>query len=304
MSDCIYGNEEKDRKPVKEFINEINQYPNWLETALRLEGLICGRRIHASGVVIFNDGITSQNAIMKAPNKKNITAFGMYESSQLSAVKLDFLTTEATSKIHTALKLLTEYGKIEWQGSLKATYDKYIHPNVLIYDNKEMWKMVSNGELMDLFQFSTPVGIAVAKLLKPQNLNELAHANSLMRLMGDGTITPTEKYLKFRDNIQLWYDEMKEYNLTDEEIKELEKHLLEYYGVSATQEDIMEITMNKNIVGFDLQQANKLRKAVAKKSEKVMKEVKELYYKVGQENGNSLNKLDYVWDKHIVPQLG
>ncbi len=304
LSDCLYGNEEKDRKVVKEFVNEISKYENWLETALMVEGIICGRSIHASGVVIFNNGITSQNAMMKAPNGKNITAFGMLESSQLGAVKLDFLTVESTTKLHTCLNLLLEYGKIEWQGSLKATYDKYLHPDVLEYNNLKMWELVSSGRLMDLFQFSTPIGISTAKLMKATNLAELAHANSLMRLMGDGTITPTEKFLKFKSDISLWYKEMEEYKLTKLEIKELEKHLLEYFGVSATQEDIMEMTMNPNLVGFNLTQANKLRKAVAKKSEKVMKEVRELYFKVGKENGNSENVLHYIWDKHILPQAG
>lgn len=304
LSDCIYGNEEKERKPVKEFINEINKYDKWLETAMKLEGLICGRSIHASGVVIFNDGYISQNSLMKAPNGKNITAFSMNDGIYLGNVKLDFLTVESVTKLHTCLDLLIEDKKIEWQGSLRDTYNKYIHPDVLDYESKEMWHMVSTGELMDLFQFSTPIGITTAKLMKPLNLSELAHANSLMRLMGDGTITPTEKYLKFKDNPNLWYKEMEEYNLTEDEISQLEKYLKIYFGVSATQEDIMELSMDNNLVGFDLAQANKLRKAVAKKSEEVMKAVKELFYKVGLANSNSINVLNYIWDKHIVPQLG
>lgn len=51
ISDCLYGNEEKDRKPVKEFINAIKQYDGLLEACLDLEGLIVGRSIHASGLV-------------------------------------------------------------------------------------------------------------------------------------------------------------------------------------------------------------------------------------------------------------
>lgn len=304
LHDCIYGNEEKERLPVTEFINQIKEYPKWLETAMKIEGLICGRSIHASGVCVFNDGITSSNSIMKAPNGKNTTAYSMNDSTLTSSVKLDFLTVESLTKLHTCINLLIVAGKIEWQGSLRETYNKYIHPDVLEYNSPKMWEMVATGELLDLFQFSTPIGITTAKLLKPTSLPELAHANSLMRLMGDGIITPTEKFLKFKNDISLWYKEMDSYGLVKGEIDELEKHLKIYYGVSATQEDIMEMTMNPKLVGFDLTQANKLRKAVAKKSEKVMKEVKELYFKVGKEKGNSDSILHYIWDKHIVPQLG
>lgn len=306
LNDCVYGNEEKDRKPVKEFINEISQYPKWLETAQKIEGIINGRSIHASGVILVDNEATKQTSLMKAPNGKFITAFSMNDCQKMGLVKIDMLTTDAVSKIHIAMNLLLEAGHMEWQGSLRKTYNKYLNPAVLDYDTPEMWKMVSENSIPSLFQFDTEVGLTVAKLIKPSNLVEMAHANSLMRLMKAPSekLSPTEKYLAFRSNIQLWYDEMGEYNLTNEEIGYLEKWLLKFYGVSSTQEDIMLLSMDKNIVGFDLTQANKLRKAVAKKSEKVMKEVKELYYKIGQENNNSTNILNYVWDKHITPQIG
>lgn len=306
LNDCIYGNEEKDRKPVKEFIAEISKYPKWLETAQKIEGIINGRSIHASGVILVDNEPTNQTSLMKAPNGKFITAFSMNDCQKMGLVKIDMLTTDAVSKIHIAMNLLVEAGLMEWQGSLRETYNKYLSPAVLDYNTPEMWKMVSENSIPSLFQFDTQVGLTVAKLIKPTNLVEMAHANSLMRLMKSPSekLSPTEKYLAFRDNIQLWYDEMREYNLTDEEIGYLEKWLLRFYGVSSTQEDIMLLSMDKNIVGFDLTQANKLRKAVAKKSEKVMKEVKKLYYKVGQENNNSINILNYIWDKHITPQVG
>ena len=56
LKDCFEGNEEKERKPIKEFINEVerlsNEYNvNLKEMLFMLEGLICGRSIHASGRV-------------------------------------------------------------------------------------------------------------------------------------------------------------------------------------------------------------------------------------------------------------
>lgn len=304
LSDCVYGNEEKDRKPVKEFISEIRKYPNWLETAMSLENLISGRGIHASGTYIFAGKYIDQNAMMKAPNGVETTCWSMEDSDYCGAIKYDILTIKGADKIRKTLDLLLDKKKIEWQGTLRATYNKYIHPDVLDYETKEMWKMVSTGELIDLFQFSTPIGITTAKQIKPTKLIELAHANSLMRLMGDGTITPTEKYLLFRNNIQLWYDEMEQYGLSKEEVECMEYHLLKYSGVSATQEDIMLISMDKRVADFDIPLANKLRKSIAKKKEKLVAEIKEIFYQRGLEKGNRINILDYVWDKHVVPQLG
>ena len=53
---------------------------------------------------------------------------------------------------------------------------------------------------------------------------ELSDANGLMRLMTaeKGAETPMEKYVRFKNDISLWYDEMDRYNLTDDEVKALE----------------------------------------------------------------------------------
>ena len=38
LSDVINGNEEKGRKPIKVFINEVNQYPGLLNIMIGIEG--------------------------------------------------------------------------------------------------------------------------------------------------------------------------------------------------------------------------------------------------------------------------
>ena len=42
----VYGNPEKDRQPVKQFINEVNRYPGLLEIIEGIEGLVSRRGIH------------------------------------------------------------------------------------------------------------------------------------------------------------------------------------------------------------------------------------------------------------------
>ena len=46
--------------------NEMEKYPRLLETAMKLEGLVTRRGIHAGGVIIFNDEAYKNNAIMTA----------------------------------------------------------------------------------------------------------------------------------------------------------------------------------------------------------------------------------------------
>lgn len=80
-------------------------------------------------------------------------------SDYAGALKIDFLTIEALDKIQKAMDLLLANHKLEWQGSLRATFNKYFHPDVLEYDAPEMWDMLGRGEIIDVFQFQTQIGI-------------------------------------------------------------------------------------------------------------------------------------------------
>ena len=68
LSDCYYGNEEKHRKPIKEFIGLIDQHEKLWETATLIEGVIVSKGVHASGVFITNDNFVNYGAKMKSPD--------------------------------------------------------------------------------------------------------------------------------------------------------------------------------------------------------------------------------------------
>lgn len=304
LSECLYGDEEKGYKPIREFINEVAKYPNLLEVAISIEGLVNKRSIHASGIYIFNNHYVEQNALMRAPNGTPTTQWSMEDSDYAGGLKVDALTIQALDKIRLTMDMLIKKQSIYWQGNLKDTYDKYLHPDVLDYDTTNMWKMIGNNEITDLFQFDTEVGLVAAQKVKPMNLWELAITNSLMRLMADSGEQPVDTYVKFKRNIALWYQEMESYGLTQEEIVVLEKHLLFVYGVADTQEIVMELGMDSQIANFSIKEANKLRKGISKKKAKVIEEAKQMFFSKGKENNTSEALLNYVWYVQIARQLG
>lgn len=155
ISECLYGNEEMGKSPVKDFIKAIEPYPNLLKVAQQLEGLTNQRGIHASGVIITNDNYESINACMKAPKGQLTTQWDLHDTEAMGGLKYDFLTVKTIDKIRKTLNMLLKYGYIQWQGSLKKTYDKYLNPKVLDYDNKDMWDTITN--IPSLFQFDTAV---------------------------------------------------------------------------------------------------------------------------------------------------
>ncbi len=305
LKDCFEGNIEKNRPPVTEFKNAVEKYEGLKEVMLMIEGLVCGRSIHASAVYIFDNGYLDHNSKMKAPNGTDITAYNMHDSDWCGALKFDCLTILGLDKEHKAVDLLVEKGVLEDQGSIKATYDKYIHPDVLDYDTTEMWDMVGNNEIMDAFQFDTPMGSQAAKKVKPHTLPELATANSLMRLMPEqGEESPIDTYIKYKADINLWYREMRDYGLTEEEIKTLEPHLLLVYGVAETQEVVMKLSMDENIANFTVAEANMIRKSIAKKKADVLEKARLLFFKKGEEIGTSKKMLEYVWYVQFKKSFG
>ena len=97
---------------------------------------------------------------MKAPNGEDITCWSMCDSDYCGALKVDELTIQALDKIRSCLELLLKDGKIEWQGTLRDTYNKYLHPDDLIYENDEMYKLLYNGDVINAFQYEGSVKFA------------------------------------------------------------------------------------------------------------------------------------------------
>lgn len=304
LKECIEGNKEEGKKPVTELVNMVSEYPELLETVEQIEGLCSGRSVHASGVYIFNNGYVAQNAMMKTTGGQYVTQFNMGDSDYMGGLKLDFLTINALDRVRANMELLLKYGLIEWQGSLRATYDKYIHPDKLDFDSEEMYDLLYKGQILDAFQFDSAVGSQAIQKIKPENFNELCAANSLMRLSADQGESPLDKYVRHKTNTDQWFEEMNEAGLTHEEQEVLKDYLLVNYGIADTQEIMMLLSMEEKISKFDLIQANKLRKGVAKKSKEVIDECWEMFKDGCEKQGTSIAMRDYVWNSLFKPQFG
>lgn len=302
LSDVINGNADKDRRPIKAFINEVNQYPGLLDIMIAIEGLINKRSSHASGVILFDEDPYEFGCFMRTPKGEVITQYDLHMCEAAGMTKYDFLVTEVQDKLAEAIRLLQEYNEIDKNLSLREVYDKYFHPSVLPIDDKNIWKVLQENSVLNIFQFDSEVGSQAAKKIKPTNILEMADANGLMRLMTaeKGQETPMEKYVRFKNNIELWYKEMDKAGLTKEEQKTLEPYFLSSHGVPPSQEQLMKMLMDENICGFTLKEANAARKIVGKKQMSKIPELKEQVLT----KAKSPNLGQYVWDCGIGPQMG
>ena len=217
-----------------------------------IEGLVNKRSSHASGVILFDEDPYEFGSFMRTPKGEVITAYDLHMCEACGMTKYDFLVTEVQDKLAEAIKMLQDYGEIESDLTLREVYDKYFHPNVLPIEDDRYWKVIQENSVLNIFQFDSDVGSQAAKKIKPTNIIELSDANGLMRLMTSekGQESPMEKYIRFKNNIDLWYKEMDEYGLTKEEQKILEPYFKSSHGVPPSQEQLMRMLMDEKICHF------------------------------------------------------
>ena len=269
---------------------------------MSIEGLVNKRSSHASGVILFDEDPYEFGCFMKTPKGEVITQWDLHKCEACGMTKYDFLVTEVQDKIVETIRLLQKYGKIDKSLTLREVYDKYLHPEIIPIENKRCWEALANNEVLNVFQFESDVGSQAAKKIKPKNILELADANGLMRLMTSekGEETPMDKYIRYKNNLNLWYQEMDNAGLTKEEQKTIEPYFKSSFGVPPSQEQLMKMLMDENICAFSLKEANAARKIVGKKQ---MAKIPELHKQI-LEKAKSPNLGLYIWKYGVGPQMG
>ena len=299
INDVVYGNEEKDRKPVAPFIREVNNYPGLLDIIMSIEGLVNKRSSHASGVILYGDDPFETASFMRTPSGDLITCYDLHKAEAAGDTKYDFLVTEISDKIIKCFDLLTEDNAIE-KLPLRDLYNKYIHPEVIDTSDQRIWDHLAAGDVMDVFQFSTGVGLAIAKKLKPQNPMEMTAANAMMRLMSEkDKESQQDRFVRIQNQgLNVFDAEMDKALFTDEQKALMHKHCDQYYGCCALQEQMMELLME--VAGFTLGEANGARKVVAKKQMSKIPELREQVYS----KFDRVQSANYFWENAVAPQLG
>ena len=221
-------------------------------------------------------------------------------------IKIDLLSVECLDKIHNCIDLLCEYGKIEKKATLKETYESVIGIYNLDRDNADMWEMVWDHKIQSLFQMEKQSGIQGIALIKPKSVDELAVLNSVIRLMPSdkNSERPLDLWAKYRSNIKLWYNEMKYYGLTDEEIAWLGNHSAVTDGICESQEGLMSLVQEPRLGGNSLNFADRCRKGIAKKQGKLFDECEKEFYTNIKKNNCSEKLAHYVWDIMLKVQRG
>ena len=303
LKDCIYGNEKEGIKPLTTLVNEMKKYPNLIECALGISGVIANRSIHAAGLTVSNQPYTNYLGAMRAPNGTMCTAYDLWDSESVSLTKFDLLTVSALQKEHKAMDAMLKDGVIEWQGTIRDTYNKYFHPDVIDYDTPEMWDSIS--KMYSCFEFDTPISVKALSATHPKSVMDLSATNSLLRLMPDNADeTPINRYIRYKKDKNEWIQDTIKYGLNDDERQCLSEYLADAYYMADSQEKVMRLSQDKRVAGYTLKESNKLRKSIARKDPKLQEEARQQFYEHGQKLGTRQVFLDYIWNVVFAASMG
>ena len=144
---------------------------------------------------------------------------------------------------------------------------KFVHINEIPLDCSRTWDMISSGNTKGVFQLETRLGQASSKKLMPRNIEHLAALGAVLR---PGCLSSKRDSKTITDH---YIDRKNGAEEVDYFHDCLEPILSSTYGEMIYQEQAMQIA--QLVAGFDLQQADVLRKAIGKKKADIMAKVKE-----------------------------
>lgn len=134
------------------------------------------------------------------------------------------------------------------------------------FEDPKVWDLICEGNTKGVFQLESSLGRHWSKKVKPRNINELAALISLIR---PGVLKAKVDDKSMADH---YVDRKENKDPVTYPHDSLEPILKETFGVLVYQEQSMQIA--QVLAGFDLKEADALRKAIGKKKASLMEQVK------------------------------
>src|ERR1019366_5175788 len=234
-------------KEIRSYQNIIDKSPLFVEYAKKYKQLndnsnICGKPrslgIHASGIIISNRPVA--DIVPVRIDKDNVVSvqFDKDKAEEAGLVKMDILGLETLDIMDQTNELIKLAGK---QVPI-IDYDVY---------DKKTYDLISAGDTYGVFQFGTSAGtVDLCKKINPKNIEDLALITTIAR--------PSSKEIR-EDFIKVRAGKAKIKLLHPS----LEGALKDTFGFAIYDESLL--ILAKDVAGWDLGEADKLRKLTKEK---------------------------------------
>ena len=250
------------------------KYPE-IKKYIDIDGTYRAKATHAGGVIIAKRSLVGLVPIRKDKDESITIEYDKYESEENGLIKIDMLGLSTLDLVSKTIELIKNNNK-----PLPVfNYDQYDHKT---YD------LISKGDTFRVFQFSKGGAIELCKRIKPKSIEDLAVITTLIRPASKDI---RDDFIKTRDGkkpiILLHPNLGNAFNAT--------------FGYPLYDENLL--VLAKDIAGWDLHDADKLRKLTKEKGknpEKVKQWQKEF---IDGFIKNGINEViaSKIWDNVILP---
>jgi DNA polymerase-3 subunit alpha len=245
-------------------------YQRLWEYAQSLEGIVRQAGMHAAAVIIAPEAVVNFAPLFRQPGSDQVMIqYDMRYSENIGLLKMDFLGLRNLSVIQDALDQVKRNHGIELD-ALK-----------LPEGDPKTYELLGKGQTVGVFQFESAGMQDYLRKLKPNCLEDMIAMNALYR---PGPMEFIGQYIARKRG----HEDIDYYH------KDLESILRETYGVIVYQEQVMQIA--QVLGGFTLGAADLLRRAMGKKDEKKMKELKPKFTGGAKERGYDPSLAERLWD--------
>tara|TARA_B100000287_G_scaffold222789_1_gene210166 strand:+ start:1804 stop:5238 length:3435 start_codon:yes stop_codon:yes gene_type:complete len=183
----------------------LNKYPHIKTHVEALYGQVRSTSRHAGGVVIgedldkhmplINSGGVVQTPWSEGQNVRHLEPLGF--------IKFDLLGLSTLEMIQEAIgHVLKRHHKIEnpTYEQIKDWYDKNLHPDVINFDDKKVYKNIFHkGKFVGIFQFTNEGAQKFCMKAKPNNIIDISAITSIYR-PGPLSADVDELYVEAKDN--------------------------------------------------------------------------------------------------------
>jgi DNA polymerase-3 subunit alpha len=242
-----------------------------IDTAKKLEGLVRGSGVHASAVVIAPRPLTELVPLAKTKNDEIVTAYDMKAVEKMGLLKMDFLGLATLTVINDAVNLIEQ------------TRGEKVDIEMISIDDPATFGRVFHTALTSgVFQFESPGMRDVLRRYKPDTVEELTQLNALYR---PGPMNMIDDFIERK-----WGRRKVEFLLP-----ELEGILKDSLGVIVYQEQVMRIA--QVLASFSLGEADLLRRAMGKKDQKAMAEMRDRFMNGAAKLGHPKAALEELFEQ-------
>lgn len=257
---------------LKEMIQKDSKVASLFKIARSLEGLTRHASTHAAGVVISNRPLMDYLPLYRGQDGEVVTQYAMKEVEAIGLVKFDFLGLKTLTMVNHAIELI------------KRNQGISIDLSKIPLDAPDVFASLGAGSNLGIFQLESSGMRDLLTKLKPESFKDII---ALVALYRPGPLDSgmVEEFVKRKHGkVAITY-----------EVPALEGILRDTYGVIVYQEQVMHIA--SSLASFTLEDADNLRRAMAKKDTSEMEKQKEKFFEGTKKNRISPRKAEKIFEQ-------